>query len=338
MGAPHTDNNFNLLRFIFAGMVVAYHVTLAAPQWWWTLREPMGELAEIGVQGFFVLSGYLVYASFENSKSLTLYAEKRFRRLYPAYAVVILTCAVAALAVSPEARADLAGVLRYVGWNLAFANFMEPSLPGVFVGNEHTEVNGALWTLKIEVMFYLILPPLALLLRVLGKYAWAAFFAIYVGAEAWHAWFTHIGQFELARQLPGQMSFFITGMVLCRLQLDGRRIHIAGSLGAILFVVSLLSSYGEPLRALGLGCLAVWAATGLIRLPDAARFGDLSYGVYIVHFPIIQTVAVLGVFSSDRWLGAGVSIGLSVLAAFILWHLVEKPALRRDSAYRRPQE
>lgn len=337
MGAPHTDNNFNLLRLILALMVVAYHIVLVVPQWWWTVREPVAEIAEIGVQGFFVLSGFLVYASFENSKSLGIYAEKRFRRVYPAYAVVILACAGGALAVVPETRADLIGVLRYVGWNLIFANFMEGGLPGVFVENEGSPVNGALWTLKIEVMFYLILPLLVLLLRAAGRYAWALFLLIYVGAEAWRIWLTQIEQHELARQLPGQMSFFITGMILYRQQLDGWRIHTAGLLGAILFALSLVSSYCEPLRALGLGCFAVWAATGLIRLPDAARFGDLSYGIYIVHFPIIQTVAVMGVFRMDRWLGVGVSVGLSVLAAFILWYLIEKPALRRDSAYRRPQ-
>jgi len=335
MGAPHTANNFNLLRLIFALMVVAYHIVLAVPQWWWTLRFEMSEVAEVGVQGFFVLSGYLVYASFEHSSSIGLYAEKRFRRLYPAYAVVILACAGAALAAVPEARADLAAVGRYIGWNLVFANFMEPNLPGVFVENGGTQVNGALWTLKIEVMFYLVLPLLVWLLRAAGRHVWIVFLLIYAGAETWRIWLTHIEQYELARQLPGQMSFFITGMVLYRQQLDGWRIHVTGLIGAVLFAASLVFEAAEPVRAIGLGSLAVWAATGLVRLPDAARFGDLSYGIYIVHFPIIQTCAVMGVFVVDRWLGVGVSISLSILAALILWYLVERPTLRRVSAYRR---
>ena len=334
MAAPHTGNNFNLLRLTFALMVVAYHIAIAVPQWWWTARLQTGLLAEIGVQGFFVVSGYLVYASFENSSSLGVYAQKRFRRLYPAYAVVILACAAAALIVSPVARADLMGVARYTGWNLVFANFMEPDLPGIFVQNGGTEVNGALWTLKIEVMFYLILPLLVWLLRAAGKYVWLVFLLIYAGAEAWRYGLNSIEQYDLAHQLPGQMSFFVTGMVLYRQRLTGWRLHVAGVLGALLVAASIVSEIAEPARALGLGVLVVWIATGWIRLPDPARFGDLSYGIYIAHFPIIQTVAVLGVFQIDRWLGVVAALTTSVITALLLWHLIERPALRADSAYR----
>lgn len=333
-GSRHgTANNFNLLRLCFALMVVAYHI-VAIPGWGEAILPKMALLAEVGVQGFFVLSGYLVYASFERSSSLAQYAEKRFRRLYPAYAVVILVCAAAALVASPAAREDLLGVARYTGWNLIFANFMEPNLPGVFANNPMTEVNGALWTLKIEVMFYLVLPLLLWLLRLCGRYDWIGCLLLYVGAEVWRAWFNHIGQFEIARQLPGQMSFFLTGMMLQAANLSGVRLNIAGAAGAVLFAASLVWPQVEFARAIGLGALSVWFATGIVRLPDAARFGDLSYGIYIVHAPIIQTCIALGLFAAGAWMGVGIVITASVLGALFLWHLIEKPSLRLDSAYR----
>jgi peptidoglycan/LPS O-acetylase OafA/YrhL len=294
----------------------------------------MALLAEIGVQGFFVLSGYLVYASLERSSSLAQYAEKRFRRLYPAYAFVILACVAAALIASPAAREDLLGVARYTGWNLIFANFMEPNLPGVFANNPMTEVNGALWTLKIEVMFYLVLPVLLWLLRLAGKYDWVGCLLVYIAAEVWRAWFNHTGQSEIARQLPGQLSFFLTGMMLQAASLSGPRLHIAGAAGAVLLAASLAWPQAEFARAIGLGALSVWLATGTVRLPDAARFGDLSYGIYIVHAPIIQTCIVLGLFAANAWMGVGIAFATSVLGALFLWHLIEKPSLRQDSAYR----
>ena len=334
--APHTANNFNLLRLVFALFVVVYHlIVLSAAAGWSHLEAPLSLLAEIGVQGFFVLSGFLVYASLDRSASIGLYAEKRFRRLYPAYAVVVIVCAAAGYAFSSDARANPLAVGEYLGWNLVFANFMAPELPGVFAGNPMTEVNGALWTLKIEVMFYLVLPVLAWLLRLFGRAHWMLMIAIYAGAEAWRYFLADMGQVELSRQLPGQMSFFITGMALYRLSLAGARMHIAGLAGAALLTVSLLVDVLEPARALGLGLVAIWIASGWPRLPDAARFGDLSYGVYIVHFPIIQTVVALGLFTAP-WTGAGVSLAAAVVAALLLWYLVEKPALRRDSAYRVP--
>ncbi|MBP9233826.1 MAG: acyltransferase family protein [Hyphomonadaceae bacterium] len=330
-------NNFNLLRLGFALMVVAHHLVALMPGSSDVSGFGTSMLAEIGVQGFFVLSGYLVYSSFDRSSSVLQYAEKRIRRVYPAYAFVILVCAGVALLASQSAREDLLGVARYTGWNLLFANFMEPNLPGIFTHNPISAVNGALWTLKIEVMFYVVLPLLVWLLRQAGKFDWIVCLVIYIGAEAWRSGFTLMGQAEIARQLPGQMSFFLTGMMFSALQLSGWRLHTAGAVGALLFALSLVSPPAEFVRAVGLGAVAVWTATGFIRLPDAARFGDLSYGIYIVHFPIIQVSVVLGLFAAGVWVGTGFVVLASVVAAFIVWRLVEKPALMRDSAYLIPR-
>ncbi|MEZ6028743.1 MAG: acyltransferase [Hyphomonadaceae bacterium] len=332
--APHTANNFNLLRLAFALFVVVYHlVALSAVLEWRPFEGPLSVLAEIGVQGFFVLSGYLVYSSLDRSDSVRLYAEKRFRRLYPAYATVVIVCAAAGYAFSAEARANPVAVGQYLGWNLVFANFMAPELPGVFANNPMHEVNGALWTLKIEVMFYIVLPMLAWLLKIAGKGRWLLIVLIYAGAEVWRQVLADMGQLELSRQLPGQMSFFVTGLALYRLSLTGAWRHAAGVVGAGLLAASMTVDVLEPAQALGLGLATIWIAAGWPRLPDAARFGDLSYGVYIVHFPIIQTVIALGLFASP-WIGAGLSLGGAAIAAFLLWHLVERPSLRRDSAYR----
>ena len=335
------DNNFNLLRLMFALMVAVYHATFLpnVPEWA-ALEGPMSLAAEIGVQGFFVLSGYLVWSSLERSSSLRLYAEKRVRRLYPGYATVVVICALAALAFSPEARADLGAVARYLGWNLLFLNFMAPNLPGVFEANRFTEINGALWTLKIEVMFYLILPVLALVMRAAGRFRWVLVAAIYAAAEAWRIGLEQAGQggegvlIELSRQLPGQMSFFITGVAFHMLSLRKMKLQLAGLAGAVLLLLSIFVSAAEPVRALGLGAVSIWAATGLPRLIDAARFGDLSYGLYIVHFPIIQTIIAIGLFGQSPALALVVSGVSALAAALVLWWLVERPALRSDSAYR----
>ena len=48
---------------------------------------------------------------------------------------------------------------KYLFWNCIFLNFMHPSLPGCFDG-KFAAVNGALWTIKIEIAFYVVLPIL----------------------------------------------------------------------------------------------------------------------------------------------------------------------------------
>lgn len=327
------DNNFNLLRLIFALMVTVYHLVRLSGAWPHALPA-LSVCAEIGVQGFFIVSGYLVYASLERSR-LGGYAEKRLRRVYPAYVVVIIACTIGALALSPAARGDLAAVAKYFGANIVFLNFLAPDLPGVFAGNPVTEVNGALWTLRIEIAFYIILPALAWILRVSGSLRWWLIGAIYVGAEAWRYYFAQQKGFlfELHAQLPGQMSFFILGVALyvVRDSLNWRSLLLPA--GAVALVASFLAPQLEPLRAAGLGVVVVWAAVVLPRLIDAAEFGDLSYGAYIIHFPIIQCVVALGLFAKPEQ-GAAIVVVAVLLLALAMWWLVERPALRRDSAYR----
>lgn len=344
-GGPRVDlrNNFNLVRLILAGLVVIYHLDVlqrvrpGPDTGWFSLGAELG--AELGVQGFFVLSGYLVWQSLERSASLADYASKRARRILPAYAAVVAGCAILALVLSEAAREDIVGVGRYLAANLIFLNFLEPNLPGVFGSNPAPEVNGALWTLKIEVGFYILLPLLAAVARTAGRLRWLVFVAVYAGAEAWRLILGHLSADYpvadlLARQLPGQMSFFVTGIALAcwKDRLAWR--FLLPMAGLALLVLSVLAPWAEALRAMGIGIVVVWLAAGVAPLPDAARYGDISYGLYIVHFPIIQACVAAGLFSMAPTLAGACAAGLSVLAAFMLWHLVEKPALRRDSAYR----
>lgn len=341
LGLSGAANNFNALRLAFALMVVAYHIAVLPGLPEWLPAETALSLgAEVGVQGFFVLSGFLVFGSLLRSDSVALYAEKRVRRLYPAYAAVVIGCIVLALVFNAETRAQPSGVFDYFIANITFLNFLQPNLPGVFESNRFTEVNGALWTLKIEVMFYILLPMIAWLLRKAGRYRWCVIGAIYLASELWRIGFEQAGRsdpasplLELSRQLPGQMSFFITGIAFALAGLSRRDLNRLGLAGAVVFTLSLFLNLAEPLRAFGLGAVSIWAAVAAPRLPDAARFGDLSYGLYILHFPVIQTIIALGLFKTPA-LGIGLTVVAVAGGALVLWRYVERPALRGDSAYR----
>jgi peptidoglycan/LPS O-acetylase OafA/YrhL len=339
------SDNFNLLRLAFAATVAAYHVAeLSAAPAFAAWAGPLAVAGELSIQGFFILSGYLVYASLDRSRGVVDFAGKRLRRVYPAYLAVVLICAGAALAFSAAARADPAGVARYVGWNAVFLNFMEPELPGLFAGNPHPEVNGALWTIKIEAMFYIVLPVLGWLMARAGRWRLALLAAIYVAAEAWRMGFEQLAAAdpgrpwaELSRQLPGQMSFFAAGMALFLLRGRGLARWPAGLAGAAVVALSVAVPAAEPARALALGLAVLALATAGPRLPDAARYGDVSYGLYVAHFPIIQGLVASGAFAASAIGGAAAALSLSLAAAVALWWTIERPALRPDSHYRRPR-
>lgn len=337
---PHSfaPNRFDLIRLLLAAGVFAYHaVALSGVDAAGSIELAFARLAEVSIQGFFIVSGALVAGSLDRSSSLGDYSGKRIRRLYPAYAVIILIPVLISLAQTQEWQ----GVLRYLAANLAFLNFLEPNLPGLFEANRYPEVNGALWTLKIEVMFYIVLPLILLVLKVLRAHWWVGIAALYISGEIWAARLPQMESAQLglalSRQLPGQMAYFAMGIALWKCAAHLPRLWAPfGLAGAVVTAASLAHPLLEPLRALGLAGLLAAIAFAPGPPLGAARFGDISYGLYITHFPILQAMLAAGLLTT---LGAPAFFALAALlvlaASFALWHLVEKPALRPSSHYRK---
>ena len=332
-----SENNFDFLRLIFASSVLVFHMVVLTRIWPGApLENTLARLAELSIQGFFVISGALVYGSFLNSKELGNYFNKRVRRLYPAYAVIILVPAIISLLISGQ----LVQVLKYVGANLIFMNFLEPNLPGLFEDHRHSAVNGALWTLKIEVMFYLALPVLGWLLTKAGSLKWALLAVIYIGAEIWRGVIPDLDMpyaAQIGRQLPGQMSFFVVGMTLWMVRQKAQDNAIKLWLIGIALLMGSLMPYLETIRPLAVGALVAGIAYAPGLSLKAARWGDISYGVYITHFPIINGLIALGVFAVNPWLGIALSGVIVVFSSLLMWRFVERPFLRRDSHYRRAE-
>lgn len=330
-------DNFDSLRFLFATCVAVFHfvVLTGAPSLAF-LTSPLSLGADVSVSGFFVLSGYLVLGSFQRSKSVVSYAEKRFRRLYPAYATVIVLSAFLALLVSGPARDDLGAVAKYLGANLIFLNFLAPTLPGLFEDNRLQAVNGALWTLKIEVAFYCLLPLIALIAVKLRAAKWIMFAALYLAAEVWRGAFRGAdgGLAVMAHQLPGQMSYFVTGMALWEARDFLRKMFWAACLGLTMLIASYQIPAFEWSRAAALGILVIAIARAPSVSLNLGRDGDFSYGIYILHFPIIQIVAA-SAGGMPVWIQAAIAGTLTFIAAVLLWRFVERPLLHPGSHYKR---
>ncbi len=333
-----TKNRFDLVRLMLASSVFIYHAfALSAVQPGGPSERALSLLAELSIQGFFIVSGALVYGSFERSHGLADYAGKRMRRLYPAYVVIILAPALIALGLTFASERAFSQIAAYVAANLAFLNFLSPTLPGLFEAQRFSEVNGALWTLKIEVMFYLAVPLIAWVLGRLGKFWWLGIAGLTLAAFAWvDAMIMVYDSPVLARQLPGQMMYFAAGIVLWKTWpiLRAQSLWVV-MIGGLALALSLTLPELAALRVLGLTGLIA----GVAFLPgpalNAAAWGDVSYGVYIVHFPVVQGLVAVGVFAAlGFWGGLAVSAALVFAISYLLWWWVEKPALRRDSHYR----
>lgn len=329
-------NNFNLLRLLLAGSVVVYHTGILSqqPSLSWMPAWVSGDL---GVQGFFVVSGFLVTMSYDRSRSLQSYFEKRARRIAPAYLTVVLGAAVLLASLSTFRWSDYflsPTWSSYVFWNMLLANFMSPDLPGVFLGNYKQAVNGSLWTIKVEVGFYCFVPLMAWLAQRLGR--WRVWWMMLLLSSAWRIGLDLAGILtgshllsKLAIQAPGQLSFFVLGaMAYERTRLGLAPPPLAA---AIVCAVAYAVTTGLPhelLAPFAVAGMIYWAAITCPLLPDVGRYGDISYGVYLYHWPLLQVFIALGFFAVSPGIAATGLLITVVIVASLSWMLVEKPLLR----------
>ena len=335
------NNNFDLLRFTFAFIVFLVHTaSLSGSETLAVFNLYLS--SDIAVKSFFIVSGFLIFMSYENTQNLRHYFVKRLRRIYPAYLFIILLCATLGFIISslPLSGYISVSLLKYILSNVVFLNFIQPNLPGVFEHNTLQAVNGALWTLKVEVAFYIFVPIAIIAFRQWSRlpvlillYCCSALYSIAMMALADK---TGSGMYvELQRQLPGQLVYFIAGAA-GYYYLD-YVVHFAKGL-ITLAIIAFLAQTWLPwhiVQPLALAVLVIAAACIFPSLKNFNKYGDFSYGIYIVHFPILQGLASMGYFKTSPWLTLLIATALVLTSAFILWHLIEKPFLQKSSHYKR---
>ncbi|HEX6840621.1 MAG TPA: acyltransferase [Stellaceae bacterium] len=328
------SNNFDALRLVAAVSVIFSHAFLLSEgrhddEPLMAVTQGQAPLGVAGVFVFFVISGFLVTQSWEMTGSAWRFAAKRSLRIYPALAVCILLCTfVLGPLVTGEALGDYlrdAGTYDFLLNNL-WLNTDHNLLPGVsFSGFAFgTVVDGPLWTLPAEAVMYAMVLVLGLpgLLRlaVLLPLLAAGVVCLWLDTAA-SGWFTGTVGWLLA--------FFVAGMILYKL----RRLPIFSGRIALVALAGLVLSAALGgfilLFPLFGGYLVIYLARER-RLPviPAARFGDLSYGLYIYGWPVEQTLVYLSGGTLAWWQLFPPALALTAALAFLSWHLIEKRALR----------
>lgn len=339
-------NNFDLVRLAAALQVAGVHALpyfVPASRSWYLLR--FIELFP-GVPVFFFVSGFLISKSFEKNSNPAEYARNRALRIYPGLCVCFLASlvAVALTGYFSTVRPAPAEFLAWVAAQLSFLQFYNPEFMRHFgVG----VLNGSMWTVAVELQFYVLVPPLYALLRVaapartnrllcaLIALFWAGN-ALYVAATGRHEgalWFKLVGV-----SFVPWFYMFLVGVLFQR-----NSARLVGWLGGrwvpALVVYCLLAGLGSTLLRLNVGntiglplflALAVLTFAAAFTHPQLAerllRRNDISYGVYIYHMPVVNVLIATGLAGSAS--GFPVALGLTLLCAALSWTLVEKPALR----------
>jgi peptidoglycan/LPS O-acetylase OafA/YrhL len=333
-------NNFDLLRIIAASQVMfghaIVHLGIPAPEWLMHLLY-----AFPGVPIFFVISGFLISASFERSSSLGNYCRNRMLRIFPGLWCCILATVLVAAACGYGFMNKSAAT--WVALQLGGLIYTPSFLAGFGTGS----YNGSLWTIPVELQFYVALPMLYWLLAVRRRPAsasthltlvWLAFIAIGFAANLL---VPPQGTGETGPALAKLLRYsflphfflFMTGVVMQRYRLQESG-WIAGK-GFWWLAAYLLFHYTVPESAatyvpstLLLGVVTVsMAYTAPQTARQWLRGNDISYGVYIYHGLLINIFLELGLTGRTGLLF--LLVLCTYLVGYLSWVMVERPFLRR---------
>lgn len=335
-------NGFGALRLLFAALVIASHT----PQMFdgSYAREPMKvlfgtmSLGEFAVDGFFLISGFLITASFISDPRS--YIVKRVLRIYPAFVACFLACV---LIVAPLGGADLAA-LSAKDWAKQSAYLLllkPPFAPGAFEGLAYPALNGSMWTISYEFRCYL----LAALLGVIGLYRrrglYFALTAAFVSAN--FLFLLPIGEtierlLRPTNALLGapQDMIRLTAVFMCGACLKLYPLTYRGRYAALATVGLLIALFIPALASVAMMTLGAyllfWIAFEVkwrpLRTLNAKD--DISYGLYLWAWPI-GTLLIWYWRDMNIVVHGLLTLAGSVALGYVSWHLLEKRCMALKS-------
>ena len=339
------ENSLDAIRLLAAMQIVILHsVENMYPQYIETIIFRFIELFP-GVPIFFFVSGYLVSKSFERAPHVKEYAKNRILRLYPA---LIICVAINIFMVwwsgyfetSEPSTSDL-GLLF-----LAKASFIQFWNPEFMRGFGDGVLNGSLWTICVEVQFYVLTP---LLYFIFGKgknvgngilaflmiFFMVANRALYEMADTYSS--HTIWKLYRVSFVPW-LYMFIVGVIVQRnfdffanfVQKVPAFAALAFYVGASYFLTKSGYATGNAVSPISffIVCFLVfrfsYCKTQAVN--QFMRGNDISYGIYIWHMPIINQFLYLGYGDAPEFIYY--AIALTFILAIVSWYFFEKPALK----------
>lgn len=354
------ENNFDLLRLLAATQVAFIHAdnhlhlkgTMAA-----ALSRAFAYFP--GVPIFFVISGYLIAMSLEVNPRLPEYFRNRALRIFPGLWVCqVMTIVTVALCYSDWPGMGARQVLQFGKWLLLAFTIMPGATPPFLSGYGSGGLNGSLWTITVELQFYLCLPLLLGLVRKARLNLNVTLTILVLALYPLGAWYeAHIRDYWgqpsfqlLALSLLPYLHMFLLGVLLQKNFLRWARFlkgkaliwAVVYVLLAVLLHYNGLSVETNVPNLLSMSALAAAIIASAYTAPRLAERllgrNDISYGVYIYHMPVFNAFLALGlVDSTPLALGA---LALTFLLAYLSWRLVEKPclALKKHALRAVPQQ
>ena len=331
--AGPSTTGFDYLRIGLAVAVLVWHSIILSTgstpldQALWS--GPFRFLPAAILPMFFALSGFLVTASLERTR-LHQFLTLRVLRIVPALAVVVV---LSALILGPVFTIlPLRQYLASPELGRFFLNMIalvHDTLPGVFEHNPDPHLMASqLWTIPFEFEGYFVLAILSLLNLLRDRRAFVRIILLSSLAATVSALllspvnpFDHLpGRVLVLSFLAAVSLYFYRDTIPC-----SPRLAMGSALASAVLLDIPSASY---LASFPVAYLTVWLG---LKRPPAIPFGDLSYGVYLLHFPIEQTIMHIFPSAGSWWRLTLIALPPTLCCAWLSWNCVERPILSRKA-------
>jgi peptidoglycan/LPS O-acetylase OafA/YrhL len=306
-------NNFDCLRFFLATAVIYSHCFVIYYRTM-TDKDPVNifthnqiDLGGIAVCFFFVISGFLIVKSFENSNSTREYLIKRVLRICPGFFVAFLVSIFILGGLGTIDASHKFGQWKYyfqhIGYVrtiLEFLTLEAPKSVHSFSTNPlRNQVNEPLWTIQYEFTCYLLVPLLGIISMLKRKWLSLAFFLIsYIILILQTINFITIPDneqnwvFLYPSELPLLLAFFFAGSCFYFFRNNIRRskLLILLAIISIIFASRWVPGINMVLPLAGTYLIFYFAYHPRIQLNNFAKRGDFSYGLYLYGWPVQQLI------------------------------------------------
>jgi peptidoglycan/LPS O-acetylase OafA/YrhL len=334
-------NNFDFLRLCFALFVLITHSCVLSGEnndGLNSLTNGQTNFSNIGLKGFFIISGYLIFESLIRSKNWLDYFGKRFLRIFPAYIVVLIFGFLIGLFLTHQQYGQY--VTSKDSWSYIYQNLplylpIQYTISGVFEKNIYPgAINGSIWTIPYEFLFYVVL-SLGFLLRAYPKLlklslllcgAWILYKLNQTRVVS-EIWLSPTG-FDLKKILDFGL-LFLSGSLLAAFSIKEflfkKHLAVASLVLGIVSIYFSVFSYTQyiilPLLIISFGLMSSPYIAGINQI-----IGDLSYAIYLFGFPVQQILMSFYTFSGLEL--CLLSALITICIAYFSWNYIEKPALK----------
>lgn len=328
------DNNFNLIR-LFAALQVAIVHTAG----YLNIDIQYLKFLDLlpGVPIFFFISGFLIIKSFKKNK-LKNFFFNRILRIYPALYFCFILTFLSILFSEYLNNIDINyyQLFLWLVTQLSFFQFYNPDfLRGYGVG----VANGSLWTISVEVQFYLLTFFISLLLLNKYKKLLIIIFGVFIFLNIQNSIFnekiTFFSKLFNVSFFPW-LYMFLWGCYLERNEKLQKKIKNY-NIFIIIFIFIILNYFSSeldifrgktnalnPVEFFFLSLIIFKIA--YIKIKISKNFfnnNDISYGIYLYHMPIVNFLIYKNL--TKTYLLFTLCITLTILLAIISWKLIEKP-------------